>query len=613
MPTGRSKQVIRISLLLCAMYALLAARLYHVQVTESDRLSEIQKNYQTRSRYLIGSAAFERPARGSIFDRNEKLLAVGFDTYRLQLDMYPGHRPRTRGDKPLTIQQRIHILSGVLNDLDVEHSVLAMLEKAKNGTYKKILPNGESRIVSKRGIFLVKGITPFQRHHIQSVMKKLRIVNFGFVAEKTRRYPYGSDVAEVVGFVGQNEKSGDAVFGQAGIERRMNELLASHEGRFTCEKDGHGRELELTESWSELPEAGYDVHLTIDVDLQKITGDALIKVCKQFACKTGAAVILDSNTGEILAARSFPEVSMEAIQQKLPHAAGFRCRPFSDIYVPGSTIKPLLVAKAIEAGIVGWLDRFDTNNGARVFRTQYHSRLLHDSHPHGVLSVEEIVIQSSNIGMAMIGFEKMGYSRLLAAFDELGFNEQLRVRMPAVTRSKMPKLNNKRPIYPGVSASFGHAMSLSPLQLTGIFNILATGGIYHEPRLVSSVSRDEDVFPNKLCSKRLLEEGVADDSLDILERAVEEGTGKVLKNLPWRVGAKTGTARRMGSPTRSFNSSMIAIAPVANPRITVYVGLYDVRGKVVTGGQTAGHALREILEQALTHLNVTPDREIGGK
>ena len=117
MPTGRHRQVIRISLLLCAMYALLAARLYHVQVTEAATLSHTQLKYQTRLPYRLGSAQFERPARGSIYDRHGNPLAVGFDTYQLLLDMYPLHRPRNKKDKPLTIAQRIDVLSGVLRDL----------------------------------------------------------------------------------------------------------------------------------------------------------------------------------------------------------------------------------------------------------------------------------------------------------------------------------------------------------------------------------------------------------------------------------------------------------------------------------------------------------------
>ncbi|MFT7618491.1 MAG: stage V sporulation protein D (sporulation-specific penicillin-binding protein), partial [Planctomycetota bacterium] len=195
------------------------------------------------------------------------------------------------------------------------------------------------------------------------------------------------------------------------------------------------------------------------------------------------------------------------------------------------------------------------------------------------------------------------------SIHELGLQNRIKLRMPGSPKHEVPMHNNPRQIDAGVSVPFGHQITLSPLAMTAAFNILATGGMYHAPRLVSSVIRGSEVVPNPIKSKRVLREDVADHTLDVLERTVNEGTCKVLKSLPWHVGAKTGTAQRWPKNIRAFNSSVIAIAPVANPRITVYVGLYDVRGAVVTAGQTAGPAVKEIIQKCLEHMSVVPDRE----
>ncbi|MFT7620731.1 MAG: cell division protein FtsI/penicillin-binding protein 2, partial [Planctomycetota bacterium] len=455
MSSGRHRQVMRISLLLCAMYALLAARLYHVQVTEAATLSRTQIKYQTRLPYRLGSAQFERPPRGAIYDRNGKSLAVGYDTFRLLLDMYPLHKPRKKNAKPLSMAQRIDVLSGVLDDLAIEHSKLDMLEKAADGYYNKVMPNGEDRRVCKRGIVLLKGLLPWHRRYIKKIMHGLRITNFGFLADATRQYPHGELVAEIVGFVGQNKETKGEIAGRAGIEASMEGILAATPGKFVCEKDGRGKEMELNASWQDEPEFGYDVNLTLDVDVQEIAADALAKACKAFNCPSGSAIVLDSNTGEILAMTSYPRVSVEAVRAGDISAKDFTCLPFTATFEPGSTIKPLILAKAIEKGKVRWLQTFDTNNGRRIFRSDKRNRWVSDSHPNQVLTAEEVIIKSSNIGIAMIGFEEMGYDELVNSIHELGLQNRIKLRMPGSPKHEVPMHNNPRQIDAGVSVPFG--------------------------------------------------------------------------------------------------------------------------------------------------------------
>ncbi len=605
MDIEKTKSVLTVALLLSGFYAFLVANLYLIQVIRAPEHKAVQENLQTRLQFKQGSTLFERPARGAIYDRNGHALALGYCTWKVLFDMKPEHRPR-KGQKALTRAQRIDVFSGLLHDLNIPHSKLEMLEKIQNGTYTRII-NGEEKILPKRGIVLARNIHPDACAHIARIMRSLRIGNFGFVLESQREYPYGADVAEIVGFVGQTKDSPE-ISGRAGIEGKLDDLLRSSPGRFVCDKDGAGRELEIRSAWIEEPRVGWDVHLTLDVDLQKIAGDALKKARTKARCEGGVAIVLDSQSGAVLAMKSEPEISLEDVRSG--RSQTLRSRAVTDSLEPGSTIKPLILAKAIEKHAATWEERFDTNHGRRVFRSARRTRTLKDSHPHGILSAEEIIIQSSNIGMAMIGWEKLGYDRLLDAVGELKLGRQLNIFLPGVARHHIPKRSIRAPIYPGVSLPFGHQIAMTPLAMTAAFNIFATGGVYHPPHIVAEVRRGDEVLPRELKSERLLPEDIANHMLHVLGRTTEEGTARVLKKLDWHVGAKTGTAQILGSPVRAFNSSMIAIAPLDDPKLTVYVCLFDVRITKATGGQTAGPAVAEILEGCLKHLGVPRDKAL---
>ena len=608
MPAGRVQQVLRISLILCAMYALLAARLYHVQVTESEKLARHQRSAQTRSRYKIGKSLFERPPRGSIEDRNGRLLAVGFDRYRLLMDLLPGHRPFD-GSEPLDIAGRVDVLCDVLDDLGIAHDRRRLHERTASRF--RLIETTDGRMVKRprRGVVLVKGLLPHARAHIRRVMKDRQIVNFAFEAEATRRYPQGDLTAELIGYVGHGAKPGSGVRGRAGVEAALDLLLDSRRGRFLCEKDGWGEEFEVESGWLEAPREAHDVTLTIDVQLQRLVDRELKSAIERTGATGGVGIVLDSRTAEILAMRSRPVASLAALRSGDLAPEDFVCVAAQHIFEPGSTIKPLVMARAIQDGFVGWEDRFDTNGGTRRFTHGRLARLVTDSTPHDVLTATDVIVHSSNIGMAMIGHERMGFSRLMEAVEGLGLRERIGIRLPGVPRGRLPRRDHPRPFYPAVSIPFGHQVAMTPLALTARFNVFATGGVYREPRLVARVRNGESVHENPLRERRLIDARISDRMLDVLEQTVERGTAKALRDLDWHVAAKTGTAQRLPYSIRAFNSSVVAIAPVADPRVTVYVCLFDLRGTVVTGGSTAGPAVREIIRGCLEYLGVPGDRE----
>lgn len=411
------RHVLRIAFLLFGLYAMLAARLFHVQVTTASDFGERLHSMSRRVSYRIGRAQFERGRRGRILDSRDQVLALGYDTYRLMIDPSLPHRPR-RASAALDLTSRVHLASDVLSDLAVEHDLDELLDKGTETHFRRVLDDGTDVLVERRSRLLLSGILPHERQYFLEIMRQNRVRNFYFEAESQREYPQGDVVAEIVGFLGHVEDDPEGTArGRAGIEMTFERKLGGRHGRYHCEQDGRGREIDLNGRWEEHPADGAEIGLTLDLRVQELVSDAITEVNASFDCDSVTGIVLETQTGRILAMRSVPAFTLEDLRAARVPMQDTRCRAVSDSYAPGSTFKPFVVARAIEQGIVAWDDEFDTNNGRRVFRHGRHGRLLKDSSEHGILSVTEIITKSSNIGMAMIGFEEMGIERLYDAVD----------------------------------------------------------------------------------------------------------------------------------------------------------------------------------------------------
>ena len=608
--TQRRQQVLRLALLLFGMYALIAARLFHVQVTTAATFSERQEALHRRLSHKVGRAGFERGRRGRIFSADDKTLALGYDSYRLTIDPTVGHYPRGE-ERWLNLTERVMLASDVLSDLGVEHDIGEFLDRGTTRYQLRKRKDGKKYRVPWRSRVLLGGIMPHERRYLLDIMKKNRIGNFHFEAEAEREYPEGGLVAEIVGFVGRNEFETDGeTRGRGGIEYMLEGALAGSHGRFRCEKDGRGTELDLAGYWEREPEDGSDVGLTIDTKIQTIVDEALAEIMDGFPCDSVTGIVVETDTGRILAMKSRPGFGPEDLERDDFDLSMTRCRAVSDSYPPGSTFKPFVIARAIESGIVSWDQEFDTNNGLRRFRLGRHYRDLKDSSVHGVLTVREIITLSSNIGMAIIGFEQMGLDALYEAIDSFDFRTPPGVLLPNQPRGWYPRQKNAKPLSAGVSLPFGHEIRMSPLALTARFSIFGTGGMYHEPVLVDWIEEKGSRKENRRRAWRMVPDWVANEVREVLVDTVEEGTAKSLRGLPWSVAAKTGTAQIIGrgGPTGRYSSSLVALAPADESRITVYVGLYGVHGKRIYAGETAGTAVRKIIERSLRRLEVAPDQ-----
>ncbi|HGY90795.1 MAG TPA: penicillin-binding protein 2 [Planctomycetes bacterium] len=613
---GDTRQnLLRIAGLLFLFYGLVAVRLVHVQVNPPKDLDGKAELRAKRSLHKLGRSEFERGRRGRILDAGGTPLAMGYDTWTLYVDPSLEHRPRPR-QPILSLEQRALLTLDALGDLGVQVDPREFVDHALERFRVTVTPEGGERWVRIRRRKLVTGLLAHEKAYLTDVFRRHRIQNFSFEAEARRVYPQGRLAAEVVGFLGSvraEGRTGD-LQGRAGIEMALDAELRGEPGIWRCRKDGRGVELDLDGHWERPRRDGLDVGLTLDVEIQRIVQEELDRLMESgdFECEGASAVVLETSTNRILAMKSLPDASVEDLRAGRASAKLFRSRPVMDSYVPGSTFKPFVMAKARERGWVEWDRSFDTQGGRRSFRLGHAATSVRDSSRHGVLSARDVIVKSSNIGMAMLGFDILGLDRLYEAVDAWEFRRKPGLLFPGQRGARYLSREKANPLFTATRLPYGHEITIPPLLLAAKFGVFGTRGVYHEPRLVDWIGRaDGEREIRERPARTILDPRIAEEMRSVLGDVVEDGTARVLKDLPWTAAAKTGTAQVMtkGGHTGKYHASLVAFAPATAPAVTVYVGVYEVSGRRFYGGSTAGPAVRGILERTLTRLGVPKDKE----
>ncbi len=613
---GDTRQnLLRIAGLLFLFYGLVAVRLVHVQVNPPSDLEGKAELRAKRSLHKLGRSEFERGRRGRILDAHGTPLALGYDTWTLYVDPAVDHRPRPR-HPVLSLEQRALLALDALNDLGVQVDPRDFVDRVLERFRVAATPTGGERWTRIRRRKLVTGLLAHEKAYLTDVFRRHRIQNFSFEAQARRVYPQDRLAAEVVGFLGTVRTEGrtGTARGRAGIEMALDAELRGECGVWRCKKDGRGVELDLGGYWERPRRDGLDVGLTLDVEIQRIVREELDRLMRtdDFTCEGVSAVVLETSTNRILAMKSLPDASVEDLRAGKASARLFRSRPVMDSYVPGSTFKPFVMARARERGWVEWDRTFDTQGGRRRFHLGRAATSVRDSSRHAVLSARDVIVKSSNIGMAMLGFDILGLDRLYEAVDAWNFRRKPGLLFPGQRGARYLPREKANPLYTATRLPYGHEITIPPLLLAAKFGVFGTHGVYHEPRLVDWIGKQGGArqFRDRP-ARTILEPRIADEMRSVLGDVVEEGTAKVLRDLPWTAAAKTGTAQVMGKGghTGKYHASLVAFAPLTSPAVTVYVGVYEVSGRRFYGGSTAGPAVRAILERTLARMGIPKDKE----
>ncbi|MFG0294887.1 MAG: peptidoglycan D,D-transpeptidase FtsI family protein [Maioricimonas sp. JB045] len=541
-----------------AVWLLLAVRLAQLQGFHREEFSE----------RALGQLVFDEPIRarpGEILDRSGRLLATSLDSSSLFAD--PAHI-----DDPDTFATRV---AGVL-DLDAD--VLAeRIREAKDRRFLWV-----KRRLSQDEVVAIRELG-------------LPAESWGFRNEFRRYYPQGRLAAHVVGLRGIDN------VGRGGVEEQFDERLRGKDGIRTLVRDARGYVLDVLEEVTRPPRHGARVVLTLDSVIQLYVEQQLDVVMDEWKPLSASAIVVDPASGDILAMASRPTYDPNH-PAEIPDDA-WRNAAVSDVYEPGSTIKPFVVSWALQGGLVQRDEQIDCEYG--VYRMG--RRILHDHHSYGMLSLVDVLAKSSNIGMAKIG-ERLTNRGLHEALTAFGFGRPVGVELPGEVAGTLRPLREWNGYSTG-SIPMGHELGATPLQVISAYAILANGGTMVSPHLLLITDEDETsqyVVVAPVVSEKTARWMVSEPMVEVVRR----GTGRRAQLDGYTVFGKTGTAQKIDPETGGYSHdrhfcSFVGGAPADDPRVLVIVTVNEPTvGSNHGGGSVAAPAAAEILRRTLIYLRV---------
>ncbi len=422
-----------------------------------------------------------------------------------------------------------------------------------------------------------------------------------FETESKRYYPHGTVAAHVLGTVGLDHH------GQAGIEQRFEPRLRGEPGLGVFHYDARQRRYGRQALRPSVP--GDDVILELDLDIQSVAHMELERAVKETKSQAGTVVLMRPRSGEVVAMASWPRFDPNHLTRTEAELENRRNFAISHLVEPGSTFKVLTAAAALEEGAVTPEDEFDCQMGS----IWIDRRRIRDHHPYGMLTMPEVLMKSSNVGIIKMGV-RLGSDDLHRYIRRFGFGSPTGVRLPSETPGLVRPLSR----WSGASLaslSMGQEVGVSALQMARLFAAIANGGSLVPPRVVRGVRRPggaEQVFAHGE-SARVISADTAATMQAILEQVVERGTGRLASIPGYRVAGKTGTAQMINPVSRSYAdgaymASFCGFAPVNDPALVGVAMLYDPRGQHYYGGRIAAPLFASVMELALRRLDVPPSK-----
>jgi cell division protein FtsI/penicillin-binding protein 2 len=407
----------------------------------------------------------------------------------------------------------------------------------------------------------------------------------GRVVEMRRTYPLGEVAGQLIGYTNIDN------VGIEGIERTYEEVLGGTPGEISSRIDGKGRQIGDYAELRRLPVDGQDMILTIDSDYQSIAEEELLAVVDSFSATSAMAVILDPSTGDVLTMANVPLYDPNAFATYPPKVR--RNRTVTDVFEPGSTFKIVAVSAALDMGLHRPTDLVFCENG----RLAVQGGVIRDTHPSGMLTVAEVIEESSNIGTIKIA-RKVGAAGLYRYMRLYGFGAQSGSGAPgeAAGSVRHPSKWSGRSLE---TMAIGQEVSLTALQLCAAYGVVANGGLLIRPRITVDPN---DAAPDTV--RRVISEAAAADMREFFEGVVKRGTGKRAAVPGFQVGGKTGTAQRPYEdrpgydPTR-YVSSFIGFLPVDRPELLCLVTVDSPRGTHL-GSQVAAPVFSRIVQRVMS-------------
>ncbi len=555
--TGRLQlsmtRIVIVWFFLIATTAVIVSRLLWIQVLHPEKLIAEGNMRVLRSYHY-------EPPRGLITDRNGRILAISIPVKTVIAD------PKRLAEE------------GFYNDPKNIEKVSAILEIKKDVLVKKI----ENR--TKRYALLKNYLDPEKAKALKAISKK------GFILEDTylRRYPTGEANASLVGII-----NGDGV-GVYGVEQSFNSYLTSTKTTNLARKDIYNHIFENIATVKQ-GTAGGNLILSIDNRLQNYAYQSLKKVVEENEADSGSAVLIDVISGEVLAMVNAP--SFDPNNRKTFDSSNAKNRAVTDIFEPGSTMKPIVALSALEAKTTNWSEVFDT----RPFIVD--GKMVRDSHAMTQGTILDIIKYSSNTGMAHISM-RTGPQKILSTLQDFGFGTKTQ---SGLVGESSGKLNEHRAFWSEIDKAtlgFGYGIAVTNLQLSSAYATLANGGLKVP---VSILRLSKLPTPTLVASPKqvaLMKQA--------LETVVSDGTGGKAAIDRYRVAGKTGTAKiaSVGGYGKYYISTFAGFAPLSKPRFALVVNVNAPKAGKFYGGVVSGPVFREVMSRALQLYNIKPDKQL---
>jgi cell division protein FtsI (penicillin-binding protein 3) len=539
-----------------ALFFLMAGKAIHYQVFLGEWLADKALNQYEKVDVFSGK-------RGNIYDASNRKIAASIDVVSV------GVHPKKIKDVRATVKA----LSDIFH-IDRQELISNLYS-------------------TKPFVWIKRQITPKEA----KMLADLNLPGIVLKPEFSRFYPNKFLGAQVVGFCGLDGK------GIEGVEYYYNAELQGTEDRVKVTKDALGRRFE-SEKTTISDSDGNNLVLTIDGAIQHITEKALEEAVVGFSGKSGMAIVMDPRTGGILALANYPSYNPNAFRE---YSKGeLRNRALTDPFEPGSTMKIFSVAAAIESGIYKPTTLFNCENGAYKVGTN----VVHDTHSYGMLTVQEIIKYSSNIGAVKVG-QGIGAEILYKNLRNFGFGEKTGIDCAGETSGTLAPYTKWRKIDAGTIA-FGQGISVSAIQLITATAAIANGGILMKPHFVRAVT-DANGGVIKKIEATPVRRAISSETARVIRQMMKEvittgGTGVNAALEGYAVCGKTGTAQKIenGAYARGkYVSSFIGFVPADHPEAVILV-IVDEPQKRYYGGTVAAPAFKRIALETLGYLNISP-------
>lgn len=528
------------------------------------------KKYNAKARRQRMRCVELAPHRGVIYDRDRQELAVSINADTVYANPYHIEKPSTAATQ----------LSAILK-VD-RKELLDKLTREECGF-----------------VYLARKIDPRKALAVE----KLDLEGIGLLEENKRYYPYKNLAANVVGFVGTENN------GLSGLELHLDKYLRGIPGQIMTEKDPLGRDIpggytKLTPSMD-----GKSAVLTVDKEIQYKAEVELNSCVEQHGAKAGSVIVMNPRSGEIYAIANTPSYNPNKYSKA--KVDSYRNRAVCDVYEPGSTLKTFVIAAAMEEGIFSPDTWFHLPGTIRVY-----DRVIGEAHPRPAkdYTLSDIIKYSSNVGAVTVGM-KLGKESLYRYFQDFGLIEKTGIDFPGEVRGFVLSPSKWSGSTIG-TVPFGQGISVTPIGLTRAYAVFANDGIIVNPYLVSRVvsGKGNILLDEKQDAgrdeKKVVSPKTAREIRYMMEKVVEEGTGKNAQIPGYRVAGKTGTAQKPKEDGRGYESgryiaSFIGFAPVEDPQVLVLV-VIDEPQDVIWGGAVAAPVFKNITEFSLHHLKIQP-------